>query len=75
VAQSDQVDAVLSLTWSGEGAQADAMVSLALIQYKPIVPVVTIDAPMLVAQGLPAYTDFTRACESKVLDNRIGFTS
>lgn len=57
----DQVDAVLALTWYGEGPDADSLAEIYRASGKPLVPVPTLQPEALLGRGLPAFADPTRA--------------
>jgi acetate---CoA ligase (ADP-forming) len=57
----DQVDAVLALTWYGEGPDADSLADIYRASGKPLVPVPTLHPEALLRRGLPAFADPTRA--------------
>jgi acyl-CoA synthetase (NDP forming) len=58
---NDQVDAVLALTWYGEGPDADSLADTYRASAKPLVPVPTLHPEALLERGLPAFADPTRA--------------
>jgi acyl-CoA synthetase (NDP forming) len=58
---SEQIDAVLALTWYGEGPDADSLADIYRASGKPLVPVPTLHPEALLRRGLPAFADPTRA--------------
>lgn len=59
--EEKEIDAVLPLIWYGKGEDAEALVDSYQHTAKPIVPVPTLDPEWLLEQGLPAFSDPTRA--------------
>jgi acetate---CoA ligase (ADP-forming) len=61
ILDSDEVDALVAMTWIGNDAPANAVITAYGEQRKPVVPVVTVDPQLVAEQGLPTFADPTRA--------------
>jgi acyl-CoA synthetase (NDP forming) len=60
--ESEEVDGVLPIVWSGEPSEQTAkVVSLFDTHRKPMAPIVVMHPESLAARGLPVFTDHTRA--------------
>ena len=58
---SDEIDALVAMTWIGNDAPANAVIEAYGEQHKPVIPVVTVDPQLVAERGLPTFADPTRA--------------
>jgi acyl-CoA synthetase (NDP forming) len=62
--EDDLVDGVVAITWAGDDAAAESLVESYKSSSKPIAPVITSGGELITRQGVPVFSDPTRAVEA-----------